>query len=136
MRVAIVGSRDFPYPEHVTALVRQLLSFETDESPLHIVSGGAPGADTFAVDAAGRLGVPYTVYPVRKEPRFVTRWQFSQAANARNKLIVEDSDVTYAFPTDPDKVSPGTKNALNQTVKAHHNAWLWNSTAMKWSAWA
>lgn len=51
-RVAIVGSRDFPQPQRVTAFVEKLAV----KYPCTVViSGGARGVDTLAVTAAKRL---------------------------------------------------------------------------------
>ncbi len=85
MRVAIVGSRDYPNLEEVAAYVEQL-SQET-----WIVSGGARGVDTAAEEAAKRTKRPYLVFPAN--------WDAygKSAGPKRNKLIVDNSDFVVAF---------------------------------------
>jgi pimeloyl-ACP methyl ester carboxylesterase len=85
MRVAIVGSREYPN----LADVRQFV-WEQERDTV-IVSGGASGVDSVAVAEARRLGMPYEVY--------LPDWQkHGRSAGAiRNRQIVEAADEVAAF---------------------------------------
>ena len=52
MNVAIVGSRDYPHPEHIWSYVATL------PADTVVVSGGARGVDSWAAAAATRHGLP------------------------------------------------------------------------------
>jgi len=90
MRIAIVGNRDYPYPEHIRAFVGIL------PHDAIIVSGGARGVDTFAA-VFGRDRGLQVVEHLPKVKHNATREEFRDAAFARNKVIVQDSDVIFAF---------------------------------------
>ena len=57
MNVAIVGSRDYPHPEHVWSYVATL------PADTVVVSGGARGVDSWAAAAATHHGLQVRVYP-------------------------------------------------------------------------
>lgn len=99
--VAIVGSREYPEPERVKALVALLHEEAT------VVSGGARGVDRAADTAAlnrglmvaevsGRGGIP--------------------ALFARNTVIVRGSDVVVAFW---DGKSNGTRDSIEKALTMH-----------------
>lgn len=126
MRVAIVGSRNYPELGEVDRFVASLAKKYPDAV---IVSGGAAGVDGRA-EAAGRqygLSVEsYRPYKSRvKEGHYCTILvklgesqefvdedtyyaSFGRAAFARNRNIVEAADVVVAFTTG----SKGTANSL------------------------
>jgi hypothetical protein len=94
MRIAVVGSRDYPD----LAEVRQFVWEQTRDTV--IVSGGARGVDDAAVKEAQRLNMPYEVYPAD--------WgrHGRRAGVIRNQEIVRKADEVVAFW---DGKSPGTK---------------------------
>lgn len=101
MKVAIIGSRDFPRLEWVRAYVARKLS------PGDIVvSGAARGVDEVAARAARDNG-----YEVIELP---ANWAEGKAAGkARNWAVVMQADRVVAFW---DKQSPGTAHAVTAAV--------------------
>lgn len=98
MKIAIVGSRDFPRLDAVEAYVYGL------PADTIIISGGARGVDSTAVDAAVFFGLQvrvirpdYARYPPRVAPIM------------RNTQIVEECDALVAFW---DGRSRGTADAI------------------------
>lgn len=87
MRVAIVGSRDYPSLHLVTAYVRSL---EHHDPTITVVSGNARGVDRTAQDEALLLGMRVLIIPAD--------WRQGRGAGyARNFEIVDVSDVVIAF---------------------------------------
>lgn len=127
MRIAIVGSRDFPNLNAVRARVESLPAGTT------IVSGGARGVDIIAEETALRVGLAVVSYrPLRGSGQDWTierlEWSagaseplrtvliptrklrsFGQAAFYRNALIVSDSHEVIAFHKPP---SSGTAHSI------------------------
>lgn len=99
--VGIVGSRDYPEVRRVAALVDLLDSATT------IVSGGARGVDTAAVEAAKLRGLG-TVVIRPGDPGQIAGYF------ARNTAIVRSSDVVVAFW---DGASSGTEDAIRKALK-------------------
>jgi len=100
MRVAVVGGRDFTdYGLLKTTLAPLKIS--------HIISGGANGADTLAVQYAIEKSIPFT--------EFIPQWYVNgrydnRAGFVRNKQIVHASEVVYAFWNGKSK---GTKSTID-----------------------
>jgi len=98
-RVAIVGSRTYPCPHRVYDFV--------DSLPVDtvVVSGGAPGVDTWAENAAWRRGLARTIH--------VADWEKHGhgAGLRRNSSIVTDADRLVAFW---DGKSPGTADTIRK----------------------
>lgn len=95
---------------------------------LSIVSGGARGADTLAMDAAEMLGIPKSR---RKEitPRPGPE-SFAFRAKARNTKIVEKADMVIAL-FGPGRRSPGTTDTVTKAKAKgipvhvwHEGQWL------------
>ena len=117
MKVAVIGSREF----NDYALLKQLLS---KEGITQIISGGAPGADSLAIDYATEMGIPWIVYKAKwddlshPDARIKMNTYGKQYdANAgfrRNKLIVTECDRLVAFH---DGKSPGTFNSMKEAKK-------------------
>lgn len=84
-RVAIVGSRDWPDPERVRAYVRSLPPGTV------VVSGGAKGVDTWAVDEACLCGLECHGCPAEWEAHG------RAAGPIRNSVIVANCDRVVAF---------------------------------------
>ena len=85
MRVAIVGSRNYSDPERVRAYVRKLPPNTV------VVSGGARGVDTWAVEEAKLHLFETVVFPADWN-----KWGKS-AGYVRNITIVENADRVVAF---------------------------------------
>ena len=104
MKVAIVGSRGYSRLDEVRQFVREC------ERSTTIVSGGASGVDSAAVDEARRLGMTYEVY--------LPDWAVhGRAAGAiRNRIIVESADEVVAFW---DGASKGTKISMDFATQMH-----------------
>ena len=99
MKLAIIGSRNCPQIN-----IEEHLKFIPDT----IVSGGAKGADTYAMDFARRHGLKLIVFfPDYKK-------YDKQAPLIRNKLIVEECDCLLAFW---DGQSRGTKFTLDYAIE-------------------
>lgn len=85
-----------------------------------VVSGGAPGADTLAEDAALMLEVPFKKYPVRSGPG-----TFASRAFARNSQVVAKIVRLIAFFA-PGPLSRGTVDTVTKAltkgipVHSHH----------------
>jgi hypothetical protein len=96
-RLGVVGSRHFPNPEKVRSFVRSL------PSDTVVVSGGATGADQWAVETAEACGLQTIVYEAD--------WKGlgRKAGPVRNAKIVENVDELAAFW---DKRSRGTLNTV------------------------
>jgi hypothetical protein len=98
VRVAIVGSRDFPWLGDVTRYVNLLDEFTV------VLSGGARGVDRVAAQAARARGMEVQEY--------LADWEQygKRAGMLRNAELVYSADFVMAFW---DGESPGTKNALD-----------------------
>jgi len=98
LKVAIVGSRDYPRLDQVQRYVRELPEFTT------ILSGGARGVDSCAVETARRRGLEIVEY--------LADWDGlgRRAGMVRNAQIVGAADLVVAFW---DGKSRGTKNAID-----------------------
>ena len=107
VKVAIVGSRTFNSYDEVVAVMSTFIS-SNDVTVTEIVSGGAKGADTYAMDFARRHGLKLIVFfPDYKK-------YDKQAPLIRNKLIVEECDCLLAFW---DGQSRGTKFTLDYAIE-------------------
>lgn len=100
-RLGIVGSRDFPDEVMVRAILTGVLK------DYHVVvSGGARGVDTWAVETAREVGAQVCEHKPDKSRGIAGLFE-------RNTLIVRDSDLIIAFW---DGKSRGTLDTLK---KAH-----------------
>src|ERR1019366_3739515 len=98
MKIAIVGSRDYPHPEKVRALINNL------PADTVVISGGARGVDTWAEQAARARGLEVIIFPAL--------WHAygKRAGFIRNRQIVESADKVVAFW---DGLSKGTKMSID-----------------------
>ena len=110
MKVAIVGSRDYPSRSVVARYVRHLPDEDTN------VSGGAKGVDTWAAAAARTLDHSVIEYPVdtkdvgwlQYSAKISWRQAFAKVAHARNKVIAEVCDRLVAFSFDKSRGTAST----------------------------
>jgi predicted Rossmann fold nucleotide-binding protein DprA/Smf involved in DNA uptake len=145
MRVAIVGSRDWPDPFRVERYVVKLCAKHPD---VVIVSGGARGVDQSAERTAANCKVlwlsfrPYEVTgqdifgvkrvePVNRGNKFVRSEElplfyssYGQAAFARNELIVSEADVVVAFQHEKSK---GTQHSIDLAHELGRDCWVYES---------
>jgi hypothetical protein len=116
IRIAIVGSREFGDLSRVSNFVKLL--HQQYKGNLEIVSGGAKGVDTAAVEAALELGIPCKEFKPDPSKPFVT------AALARNTQIVEYADLVYAFWI-VKKGSSGTIDTMHKALMAEKLAGIY-----------
>lgn len=103
MRAAIIGSRSF---NDYNLVLETLLEYENVITT--IVSGGAKGADT--------LGERWAKEKNKEILIFYPDWsKYGRSAGfIRNKDIIENSDIVFAFW---DGTSKGTKNSIELSIK-------------------
>jgi len=103
MKIAIVGSRDYPTRTDVESFIAAL------PQDTEIVSGGARGVDTWAQIAAVRRGLKVKV--------FKAEWSLygKSAGFIRNQTIVDYADRVVAFW---DGFSKGTAHIIGLVSKA------------------
>ena len=106
MRVAIVGSRDYPFLNHVWQFVTSLARAAPDTI---IVSGGARGVDTVGAASARLAGLPVE--------ELLPDWDRhgELAGFERNSRIVESCDRVVAFW---DEASNGTRDTISKALAA------------------
>ncbi len=107
MRVAIVGSRRRDCKDEVEKLVLYLHKNRGDD--LIIVSGGCKGVDTWAEEYAKIFGIKTEIYLPNLD-NILNKIDMIRRYYARNRLIVENSAVIYAFVADDRK--GGTENTI------------------------
>lgn len=107
MKIAIVGSRDYPEPVQVRRLVGVYLNklYQPDDA---LISGGAPGVDSWAAEQAARSHVRTELYPAD--------WSTygKSAGYRRNEQMVLAADLVVAFW---DGSSKGTKLTIDLALK-------------------
>jgi len=106
MRLAVVGSRNFPRPDLIREFIQKLAA---RDPYVVIVSGGAKGVDSWAAVAAQEAGLSVVVYPADWATHGKT------AGFLRNTSIVENSDRCVAFW---DGCSHGTQDTVGKFKKA------------------
>jgi hypothetical protein len=107
-KLAVVGGRNFDDKERLY----KILTKNYDRIKM-IISGGANGADTLAVEWAKDYGVPYLVFPAAWKNPF-TGEHDKGAGFRRNRYIVEHCDVVIAFW---DGESTGTKHTIDMATE-------------------
>ncbi len=109
MRLAVVGSRDYPHEDFVRLFIRRLAARGTDHV---IVSGGARGTDTWVIDEAEEQGFGTHVIPVLDED-----WEREgkQAGKTRNTFIVMEVEAVVAFWNG---ISRGTMDTIRKAHEA------------------
>jgi hypothetical protein len=106
VKVAIVGSRNYPHPESVIRFVEQLAAKYPDAI---VVSGGARGVDSIAEEAAERSGLSTLIFPAD--------WarHGRRAGYLRNEDIIAAADIVVGFW---DGESRGTQHSLDLAIRA------------------
>lgn len=98
LRIAIVGSREYPNLDEVRQFVFEL------ERDTVVITGGAAGVDNMALDTARYYRMPYEIYP----PNWTRHGR--SAGIVRNRTMVETADEVVAFW---DGTSRGTKFTID-----------------------
>lgn len=115
MRIAVVGSRRFPFPSLVIGFIEGLVQDQVTRGrpvdEIEIVSGGAEGVDHFAVETAKRCGMRWKEFLPHYDE--YDELHQKQAPLARNQEIVDYCEKLIAFW---DGKSGGTRDVIN---KAH-----------------
>lgn len=123
--IGIVGSRrrkSLTDRQMVLRLVEWLKDRYSGRSRLVLVSGGCPeGADHFMEEAARIHGVETDIHPINKEG-IKNKWDFTQRAFARNKIIAERSRVLFCLVS-PDRTG-GTENTILHGLELRRTIFL------------
>jgi hypothetical protein len=114
MRFAIVGSRDYKNDQLVRSMVHWISTNFPDSI---IVSGGARGVDSIAVDEASKLKLVSVVFPANWEVHG------KRAGFIRNHTIVDNCDRVMAFW---DYKSKGTAHTIETARKAGKRVEVFN----------
>lgn len=105
MRVALVGSREWPLIDVIRQVVKSLDPHDI------VVSGGARGADTMAKNLAEKRGLKTDIY-IPDWDKYHVPGKKNPAGFIRNKEIVNNSDRVVAFVL-VDENGEGTGGTMN-----------------------
>lgn len=108
MKYAIIGARSRTDRQTVEDFVTSL--FQNDI----VISGGAAGPDTWAIEAARRRGLQTREF-LPDLSNCQQRWQYTQAYYDRNQQIAKACDVLVAFVALNRK--GGTENTIQYAQK-------------------
>lgn len=105
--VGVIGSRDYEHEAKVKLIVASLPIIFYPYN-CKVISGGAKGVDTWAVEEAEALGMPFEVVNAN--------WKaFKKGAGIlRNMVLIDQCDYVFAFWNGK---SPGTKHAIRYAKK-------------------
>ena len=104
--IAVVGSR---YRTDESLVREWICRLNFERHDFGIVAGNNRGPETWAVDAARRLGIPTLIVCPSLEDDML-QWEIAQAILERNRLIANDCDEMFAFVA-PDRHG-GTEQAI------------------------
>lgn len=114
IRVGIVGSRSRNTPKDKNVIRKVLKKQIAKGYKIHVVSGGCSrGADRFAEELAKELNLGISIHKPDVKPN-CERWEYAQAAYARNTLIANECNLLLAVW---DGVSGGTKDTIDKAEK-------------------
>lgn len=118
MKVAVVGSRTITDSAFVGRYLNIIIAKQVPaDKPVTVISGGAKGVDTLAMEYAKLCGYDFVLFKPyhlvdRAEP-YRPRFFFT-----RNKQMADNADMVIAF-LDPEAKSNGTRNMIDYCRK--HN---------------
>jgi hypothetical protein len=115
--MAVVGSRDYEYLDEVKEFVAVL------PANVVVISGGARGVDTVAVQTAQERGILTIVY----KPNW--RMYGKSAGPIRNQRIVDECDCLAAFWNGK---SPGTLHSIRCAVQQRKSVVINPKVYTKW----
>lgn len=104
MKVIIAGSRDIGIGEMAVYSLMRTAPFFREMT--HLISGGAKGVDTYAVEWAKRNDIPFSEYKPDYE-----KYPTKVAPIMRNKLMADNADALIAIWNGK---SRGTKNMIDE----------------------
>ena len=111
--IAIVGSRVFPPTDETRwrSRIADLIGVLNADVDACVVTGGAPGVDTWAEELANERGLRVAVVrPSRRGPHFAGDYF------KRNRVIVRGGEVVVAFWNG---TSRGTLDSINAAIDFH-----------------
>jgi len=108
LKIAIVGSRTFPNLRLVESIVSEL------PENITVISGGAAGVDTTAIETAQRCGMTTEVILPELEG-CKQQHEFTRAYHRRNQKIVDAADAILAFT---EKSTGGTFDTIERAKRA------------------
>lgn len=109
MKIAIIGSRDYP-ALHLIGAYMQTLPQDAE-----IITGGARGVDQEAETQAKKRGLKITVYlPQIADLSGAPRTEYTKRYYARNQQIVDAADMIVAFTH---RDTGGTWDAIRRARK-------------------
>jgi predicted Rossmann fold nucleotide-binding protein DprA/Smf involved in DNA uptake len=113
MKVGVVGSR-----QRNTEKDRQEVIDFVNSLPLTdiVVSGGCYGPDRWAEDAAKARGMKTMIFRPERISRFSSYFELCNAYYERNRKIIDNSDLVYAFVA-RSGLKGGTRNTVNYALK-------------------
>ena len=111
LRVLVSGGRDYTDRNHLRAELDRVVK---KHGRIHIISGGATGADTLALEWAKDRCMPRTIYPAEWTHRGPS------AGPIRNQEMIDDGkpDLFVPFPG-----GPGTADMTNRATVAGIRFW-------------
>lgn len=110
-RLIIAGSRGYNYYQGVkNSFFQYIQSNNLELQKIQIISGGARGPDSLAVELAKELNIPYIIFEADWE-------KFGKSAGMkRNKEMAENADGLLAIW---DTKSSGTKNMIELALETN-----------------
>lgn len=108
MKVIIAGGRDIEDWDALTDAIKES-GFEIT----HVISGGADGVDTMAVEWAKQEEIPWTVYPA-KWKKYRAMGMVKRAGIDRNQQMSEVGEALIAVW---DGQSTGTKDMIDRATR-------------------
>jgi predicted Rossmann fold nucleotide-binding protein DprA/Smf involved in DNA uptake len=125
----IVGSRRRKSLRDIricNAIVDRVISQHPGED-LTFCSGGAEGPDTFGAQAASSRNISMIrLFLIPRDPPITSKWEFTQRAFARNRLIVEASEEVYCL-VHPSRTG-GTENTIQHALDLQKKVFLVTET--------
>ena len=114
MKIAVVGSREFNYKDFVFYTLRREYYQLYDGT---IISGGAKGVDTWAIDVLNEVNSEFDGTELKVQI-FIPDWDKygKRAGFLRNELIINEADHVIAFW---DGESKGTKHSIDLAIKTN-----------------
>jgi hypothetical protein len=116
-RCAIVGSRDFPKLSLIVYLIQRLID-DNGVGNICIVSGAGGAVDLRAEHVAREYGIAVDIYPALWRGQDGKQPYDKAAGIKRNKLIVMNSHVIYAFYSGIGYKFSGTLSTVEFAAKA------------------
>lgn len=108
MKIIVAGPRDYNNTNHIfNTIIKFIKQLNLDKRNITIISGGAKGVDSIAIDFAKYYSLPYQIFPAD--------WNTygKSAGPIRNTEMAKNAQVLIAFYNG----SKGTTNMINTAKK-------------------